>query len=166
VLIGDGPLQASVAAEIERRGLSDRVRLTGVVPHPKAVELLASCEICVSPHVPNPDGTPFFGSPTKLFEYMGLGRAIVASELEQIGEVLQDGRTALLTAPGDAAAVAAAVVRLLDDENLRARLGGAALAQAIDNHSWDAHVQRILAALTGVLAHETQTEAMLADRSS
>ncbi len=147
VLIGDGPLHAEVAADIERRGLSDLVRLTGVVSHPEAVELLACCEVCVSPHVPNPDGTAFFGSPTKLFEYMGLGRAIVASDLDQLGQVLEDGRTALLTPPGDAAAAANAVVRLLEDDALRVRIGQGALEEAIGNHSWDAHVARILQAL-------------------
>jgi glycosyltransferase involved in cell wall biosynthesis len=147
VLIGDGLLHAEVAADLEQRGLSDRVLLTGVVAHPHAVELLACCDVCVSPHVPNPDGTAFFGSPTKLFEYMGLGRAIVASDLDQIGEVLEDGHTALLTPPGDALAAARAVVRLLDDEQLRARIGQAALERAIERHSWDAHVGRILAVL-------------------
>ena len=153
VLVGDGPLHAEVVAEIERRGLSDRVRITGVVAHPQAVELLACCEVCVSPHVPNPDGSAFFGSPTKLFEYMGLGRAIVASELDQIGEVLEDGHTALLTPPGDVHAAAAAVIRLLDDRALAARLGEAALREAAASYSWDAHVGRILQALeTGVVA--------------
>ncbi len=147
VLIGDGPLHAEVVAEIERRGFSDRVQITGVVPHPRAVELLACCEVCVSPHVPNPDGTAFFGSPTKLFEYMGLARAIVASDLDQIGEVLEDGRTALLTPPGDASAVARAVMRLLDDDVLRVQLGQAALEEAVERYSWDAHVRRILQAL-------------------
>jgi glycosyltransferase involved in cell wall biosynthesis len=147
VLVGDGPLHGEVVADIERRGLSDRVLLTGVVSHPRAVELLACCDVCVSPHVPNPDGTAFFGSPTKLFEYMGLGRAIVASDLDQIGEVLEDGRTALLTPPGDIQAAARAVTRLLDDEALRVRLGRAALKEAVRSYSWDTHVGRILQAL-------------------
>jgi glycosyltransferase involved in cell wall biosynthesis len=148
VLVGDGPLHAEVVADLNSRGLSERVVLTGVVPHPQAVELLAGCDVCVSPHVPNPDGTPFFGSPTKVFEYMGLGRAIVASDLDQIGEVLDDGRTALLTAPGDVPGAGDAVVRLLDDAALRARLGDAALQAAIERHSWDANVGRILSALS------------------
>ncbi len=152
VLVGDGPLHAEVAAEIERRGLAPRVTLTGVVEHSRAVRLLACCEVCVSPHVPNPDGSAFFGSPTKVFEYMGLGRAIVASDLDQIGEVLSDGRTALLTAPGDVAGAAQAVVRLLDDEQLRERLAAAALREALERHSWDAHVARILRALSGAEA--------------
>ncbi|HTA32084.1 MAG TPA: glycosyltransferase family 4 protein [Solirubrobacteraceae bacterium] len=147
VLVGDGPLHAEVETEIQRRGLSDRVRLTGVVAHAQAIELLACCDVCVSPHVPNPDGSAFFGSPTKLFEYMGLGRAIVASDLDQIGEVLEDGRTALLTPPGDVPAAANAVVRLLADEDLRVTLGEAALTCARERYSWDAHVARILEAL-------------------
>jgi glycosyltransferase involved in cell wall biosynthesis len=152
VLVGDGPLHAEVSADIERRGLADRVLLTGVVAHTRAVQLLACCEVCVSPHVPNPDGTAFFGSPTKLFEYMGLGRAIVASDLDQIGEVLEDDRTALLTPPGDVPAAASAVARLLDDEPLRERLGRAALEAAVSDYSWDAHVRRILLALDGAHA--------------
>jgi glycosyltransferase involved in cell wall biosynthesis len=152
LLVGDGPLHAEVAADIERRGLSNRVRLTGVVSHSEAIKLLACCEVCVSPHVPNPDGTAFFGSPTKIFEYMGLARAIVASDLDQIGEVLEDGRTALLTPPGDIAAAAGAVVRLLEDRALRARLGQAALQVALATHTWDAHVRRILQAVGGAVA--------------
>jgi glycosyltransferase involved in cell wall biosynthesis len=154
LLVGDGPLHGEVASEIERRGLSGRVRLTGVVPHSRAVELLACCEVCVSPHVPNSDGSAFFGSPTKLFEYMGLGRAIVASDLDQIGEVLEHGRTALLTPPGDVPAAASAVARLLDDEALRARLGRAALEEALASYSWDAHVGRILQAAGQVAQSE------------
>jgi glycosyltransferase involved in cell wall biosynthesis len=150
VLIGGGPLHAEVIADLRRRNLLDRVLLTGVVPHPHAVELLACCDVCVSPHVPNPDGSPFFGSPTKVFEYMGLGRAIVASDLYQIGEVLDDGGTALLTAPGDVPAAADAVVALLGDEALRTRLGEAALQAAIERHTWDVHAERILDALRAV----------------
>ena len=146
IVVGSGALFDEVRSEIERRGLGDTAELTGMVPRERAVELLAACDVCVSPHVRNPDGTRFFGSPTKLFEYMGLGRAIVASDLEQIGEVIDHERTGLLCPPGDAQAAADAVLRLLDDPDLRRRLGDAALAQARTTFSWDAHAQRILEA--------------------
>ena len=55
--------------------------LTGLVPQEDGPEHLAACDILASPHVPNADGTPFFGSPTKLFEYMAMGKGIVASNL-------------------------------------------------------------------------------------
>jgi glycosyltransferase involved in cell wall biosynthesis len=147
VLIGGGGLLPQVAAEIERRGLGDRAILTGVIDHERALEMLAASDVCISPHVPNPDGSPFFGSPTKLFEYMGLARPIVASDLDQIGEVIQDGRSGLLCPPGDVQAAAAAVQRLLGDAALRQRLAAGALERAATVYSWRAHARRILDAL-------------------
>ena len=147
VVIGDGGLRQEVEEEIERRGVGELVELTGLVDHDRALALLASCDVCVSPHVPNPDGTPFFGSPTKLFEYMGLAKPIVASDLNQIGEVIEHERTGLLCAPGDVDAAAGAVDRLLGDPALREQLGRAALDEAHETYSWAAHTRRILDAL-------------------
>ena len=147
LLVGGGQLHDDVAAEIERDGLMDRVALPGVVAHERALELLSSCDVCVSPHVPNADGSRFFGSPTKLFEYMGLARPIVASDLEQLGEVIADGETGLLCPPGDALAAADAIQRLLEDPQLRQRLANAALERATSVYSWRAHTRRILEAL-------------------
>ena len=147
VVIGDGGLRAEVEQELGDRGAGELVEITGLVDHDLALALLAGCDVCVSPHVPNPDGTPFFGSPTKLFEYMGLGKPIVASALEQIAEVVEHERTGLLSPPGDARAAAKQITRLLDDPELRSRLGDAALEEARATYSWAAHTHRILDAL-------------------
>jgi glycosyltransferase involved in cell wall biosynthesis len=125
------------------------VSMPGLVAHERALRLLSACDVCVSPHVPNADGSRFFGSPTKLFEYMGLGKAIVASDLEQIGAVIEHGRSGLLHPPGDVATAAAAIRRLLEDPALGARLGDAALARAHERFSWTAHARRTLDALGG-----------------
>jgi glycosyltransferase involved in cell wall biosynthesis len=157
VLIGGGPLRDRVAADIVRRRLGDRVTLTGTVTRDAAMRLLAACDVCVSPHVPNPDGTRFFGSPMKLFEYMGLGKPIVASDLEQLGEIIDHERNGLLHPPADAAAAATAVVRLLGDPALRARLGEEALHDASTRFSWNAHVERTLARLRELAGAPTQS---------
>src|SRR5205814_1757322 len=87
LLMGDGSkmLQVKQALGEDR---SPFWTLTGLIAQSEAPAHLAATDILVSPHVPNPDGTPFFGSPTKLFEYMAMGKAILASNLEQIGDVL------------------------------------------------------------------------------
>jgi glycosyltransferase involved in cell wall biosynthesis len=149
VLVGGGGLVEQVRDEIAARGLGERVTMPGVVAHERALELLAACEVCVSPHVPPTDGTQFFGSPTKLFEYMGLAKAIVASDLEQIGEVIEHERSGLLCPPGDVRAAASAVNRLLADEGLRTRLGVRALERAVNEYSWEAHARRIVDAIMG-----------------
>jgi glycosyltransferase involved in cell wall biosynthesis len=149
ILIGGGGLLPEVRDEIDRRGLGDRVRLTGVIEHTRACEMLSASDVCVSPHVPNPDGSPFFGSPTKLFEYMGLARPVVASDLDQIGEVIEHERSGLLVPPGDIPAAAAAVQRLLADDRLRTWLGAGALERASTVYSWRAHAQRIVDRVAG-----------------
>jgi glycosyltransferase involved in cell wall biosynthesis len=123
---------------------------TGLVAQEEGPAHLAACDVLVSPHVPNPDGTPFFGSPTKLFEYMAMGRGIVASNLDQIGEVLEHNRTALLVPPGDADALASAVARLSEDHALRECLGAEARRVALEQHTWRAHTQRTIDCLKQV----------------
>jgi glycosyltransferase involved in cell wall biosynthesis len=120
-----------------------RVVMTGRVPPSEIPSYLAACDVVVSPHMPLPDNTPFFGSPTKLFEYMAAGKAIVASRLGQIGDVLDHERTALLVEPGEPAALVAALKRLAGDPALRERLGRSAQVEA-QQHTWLANAQRVV----------------------
>ena len=106
--------------------------------------LLDACDILVAPHVPLSDGSEFFGSPTKVFEYMAMGKAIVASRLGQIGEVLSDQETALLVEPGNVRELARAIVRLVEAEALRAQLGGKAREVVEKEFTWKHNAQRVL----------------------
>ena len=103
-----------------------------------------ACDFLLSPHVPLEDGSDFFGSPTKLFEYMAMGKAIVASRLGQIGEVLSDEETALLVEPGNVPQLAEAIVRMANSAELRQRLGAAARMAAIERHTWKRNAQRVI----------------------
>jgi glycosyltransferase involved in cell wall biosynthesis len=147
LLIGDGALHDEVGRDLEARGVAGAVQMTGIVDHQRAMGLLAACDVCVSPHVPNPDGTRFFGSPIKLFEFMGLRKPIVAADLEQIGEVIENNRTGLLVPPRDTAAMAASIVRLLRDPAGADRLAEAALEEVQAHYTWDAHAAKIVAAV-------------------
>lgn len=144
LMIGDGNTMPQVRAGIERSGLGDLCVLTGTVAQQEGPAHLAACDILAAPHVPNPDGTPFFGSPTKLFEYMAMGRGIVASDLDQIGEVLRHDVTAWLVRPGDVAALAEGLLTLIGDTALRERLGRAAREEAVSRHTWAEHTRRIV----------------------
>ena len=145
--IGDGASLPRVREILQRGNAIDSSAFAGLVPQADGPRHLAACDIFASPHVPNQDGSPFFGSPTKLFEYMAMGRGIVASSLDQIAEVLAEGRTALLVPPGDARALATALARLVDDEAMRKGLGVEARRVAIERFTWRAHVGRTIEAL-------------------
>jgi len=147
LMVGEGERRARTEAIVREAGLSACVVFTGRVPQAEAPRYLAACDIFASPHVPNPTDTPFFGSPTKLFEYMAMGRGIVASDLDQIGQVLAHDRTAWLVRPGSVNDLASGLERLIDDKSLRDRLGAAARDEAVRRYTWRAHVARILDAL-------------------
>ncbi len=145
LFVGDGSTMPKVQAIVTAEGVGARVTFVGLVPHEEVPACLAACDILVSPHVGNSDGSPFFGSPTKLFEYMAMGRGIVASDLDQIGEVLSHGKTAWLVPPGDPSALAQGIVTLAEDPGLRRALGEAARAEAVYHHTWRARAERLLA---------------------
>lgn len=150
LLVGDGALRPLVEEAVARHRLQERVVLPGLVPHEEMPRYLAACDVLLSPHGRQTDGREFFGSPTKLYEYMAAGRAIVASRLGQIGDVLRHEDSALLVEPEDARGLADAVVRLVDDVGLRARLAAAARQQAVREHTWQRNAERVLQALEGV----------------
>ncbi len=168
LLIGDGNLKHLVDAAVERNRLRDRVRSVGAVPQSEGARLLGACDIYVSPHNRHMVDSPFFGSPTKIFEYMAMGGGMVASDLEQIGSVLSpafraaevgdaarsvSGERAVLCTPGDTDEFVDAVVGLAKRADLRAALGRNARQAAIDAFSWKAHVARLWrGALEGVPA--------------
>ena len=146
LLVGSGSLHAEVEKQLESETKAGRVIFTGAVAHDRVPKLLDACDILVAPHIPLADGSEFFGSPTKIFEYMSMGKGIVASRLGQIGEVLVDNETALLVEPGNAGELGNAIVRLIESETLRTRLGGRARAVAEREHTWTHNAQRVLEA--------------------
>ncbi|MBX7103555.1 MAG: glycosyltransferase family 4 protein [Gemmataceae bacterium] len=145
LVVGDGPQRAAIAAEIERRGIASFVEMPGAVDHEQVPDFIRRMDIAVAPY----PVTDFYFSPLKLYEYMAAGRAVVASRVGQIAQTVRHGETGLLCEAGDESALAEAIGRLVDDAELRARLGSAARAMAVDSHSWKSVGDRILARLGG-----------------
>jgi glycosyltransferase involved in cell wall biosynthesis len=162
LLIGDGPLRAEMSEALEIYRNKGWVVFTGSIPHYRAPAYLDCSDILVSPHIPMHDGKPFFGSPTKLFEYMAMGKAIVASNLDQLARVLTHQETAWLVEPGNAGELAAAVRLLASNAEMRAELGNQARQAALARHTWSENAARVLSrfdtSITGspVAGHESR----------
>lgn len=158
LLIGDGNLKHLVNKQITKHQCSDKVCSTGRVPQEEAARLLGACDIYVSPHNSHMVGSKFFGSPTKLFEYMAMGGAIVASDLEQIGEVLSPAlrvadlkkcstdvtnQRAVLCTSGDVGEFVEAVISLVLSPEICMALGRNARQAVKDHYSWQHHIARL-----------------------
>ena len=154
LLIGDGLKMAEVQATLGQKPYADLVTLTGMVPQNSAPAYLAASDIFLSPHVPNADGSEFFGSPTKLFEYMAMERPIVASDLAQIGSVLRGAYPgfaeapatpmAELFVPGDENGFLAALRKVVENPGSAREMARNARAAALGSFTWSHHVDAIL----------------------
>lgn len=152
LMIGDGVTMPAVKEKLTQYKLQELCILPGMVPQEEGPQYLAACDILISPHVPNPDGTPFFGSPTKLFEYMAMGKGIVASDLEQIGEILNHGQTAWMVEPGNIGELIIGLKTMIDNEELRRQLGYNARIEVINKYTWKQHTQKIIEKLEDTIA--------------
>jgi glycosyltransferase involved in cell wall biosynthesis len=140
VLMGDGLLHGEMRSALATYERTGEVIFTGLLPRDKVAEYLDASDILLSPHIPMPDGSRFFGSPTKLFEYMAMGKGIVASRLDQLAEVLEHDRTAWLITPGNVEELVDAILRLALDQPKREALGFAARRAAVERHCWSHNV--------------------------
>ncbi len=137
VVVGDGPVVAELTALASRLGIGERVRFTGLVQPEAVPAIVASFDVALQP-----SATPY-ASPLKIFDYMAAGCAIVAPDQPNIREVLTNEGTALLFAPG---AMWQAVQRLVQDPELRRRLGAASRAELeVRDYTWAGNARRVVA---------------------
>jgi glycosyltransferase involved in cell wall biosynthesis len=140
-VVGEGPEGPRLLEDLSGRGLSGAAELTGAVPPADVPGLLAGMDAAVAPY---PRLQQFYFSPLKVYEYMAAGLPVVASRVGQLDGLIHDRVNGLLCPPGDAAALAAALEELWGDPELRRRLGAAARATVVRDHSWEAVVRRLL----------------------
>lgn len=128
---------------VGRHALGGRTELLGLLPQARVADELARSAVVVAPFL-RAGMTERHTSPLKIFEAMAAGRPIVATDLPSSREVLREGENALLVPPGDPAALAAALHRVLSDRELAARLARSAWEEA-PRYSWDARARKLQA---------------------
>lgn len=150
VLVGMGPLRDELRRQIEDRGLSDRVTIVDAVPFAEMMRIIEACDAGVMPIVGS-CLSYVYAAPNKLFEDMMAGIPVVASDLpdmaaivraEQIGTLIDD--------PLSPVAIAAAVRRLLDDQEPPRAKGERARAAALARYNWDHEKAKLLAVYDGL----------------
>lgn len=124
-IAGEGEQRGELARLIDALGLNSQVRLIGPQPQGEICRKLHQAAVLAAPCViaANNDRD---GLPTILLEAMAMGTPCVSTDVTGIPEILQDGETGLAVPQRDAAQLAVACKRLIDDENLRLELAGKA----------------------------------------
>ncbi len=134
---GDGPERKSLLRQAERLALTEKVTFRGWIPRNKVPAVLRSSDVFVLPSLGE-------GMSNSLLEAMATGLAVIATDVAGSEELIADGKNGLLIPPRDVPALERALVRLIDSQALRHRLGAAARESALRNLSWEAVTRRYL----------------------
>ena len=133
-IVGGGPLERELQAQIDAAQLGEVVKLTGPRPQAEVRRMLAEAELFVLACVVEAGG----GSdnlPTVLMEAMACGTPVISTRVAGVPEMVDDGRTGLLTPPNDPPALAAAMEKLLRDPALGSGFAARARAVAMEKFS-------------------------------
>lgn len=130
LFIGDGPSYQELVEFNKQKGNQEWIRFLGRIPHAEIQQYIAMMDIAISPHA-----TPY-SSPMKILEYMAMEKAILAPDMENIRDILEDGRTALLFKPDDAQSLKEKLLQLINTPELRQQLGQNARQDVIEKFTW------------------------------
>jgi glycosyltransferase involved in cell wall biosynthesis len=148
LFVGEGEGRAALAADLAGRGYLPWVVFAGRVPHAAVPRYLAAMDVGVLLD------SNAYGSPMKVFEYWAMGKAVIAPSVNPVVEILRDGETGLLITPGDAKAMAAQILRLARDPELRHRLGDQGRREVLATHTWARNAEQILLSHAAAVGHD------------
>ncbi len=137
IVVGDGPERANLVTLVDEEGVDDAVEFVGSVPNGELPDRFRAATVVVFPSLVADDGDRE-GFGLVAVEALGCGCAVVGSDLPAMKEFLRHEETGLVTSAGDHAGLAAAVNRLLEDPDLRLRLGEAGRREVLTRYDWEA----------------------------
>jgi glycosyltransferase involved in cell wall biosynthesis len=159
MLAGDGYRLGELKAMASMLGLNKHMIFTGAIAHSEIPYYIADADVCVASFQDN-DITRC-KSPLKIVEYLASGKAIVASNVGEVRNMV--GGVGILTEPGDADSLAQGIRTLLGDKALRERLGVAARVRAQSRYNWSVTAVNILNAYEKAISSNGR---LLAKKSS
>lgn len=142
MIVGDGYMAEELKKLAHRLDLDGKVIFTGAVSHDAVPEYIAAADICVACFKKNDVTT--CKSPLKIVEYLASGKAIVASNVGEVSNMI--GEAGILTVPGDIESLAKGIFKLLEDVNLRRNLQKLARERAEKKYNWTVTAGNLLKA--------------------
>ena len=137
LLVGEGALEGTVRQQVRRLHLERSVRFLGQVPHDRLPELYATADVVLL-------SSSFDNSPNAVLEAGACERPVVATRVGGVPRYVTHGENGLLVEPDDVRGFAAATLRLLENPELRRRMGRAGRRRVVERHSWRRSAEKLL----------------------
>jgi glycosyltransferase involved in cell wall biosynthesis len=137
-LIGDGVTRPLLVEKAKKMGIEGHFTFTGKCQHIQIAAHISAMDIAI---LPDANG---YCSPVKLFEYMAMGKPVLAPRLPNVNEILTSGLNGILFAPGDREDLERCLSEIIDNEELRRNLGSNARRTVYEEHLWIHNARRII----------------------
>jgi glycosyltransferase involved in cell wall biosynthesis len=142
--VGDGMLRPKIEEILKRDNVENKAIITGMQPFELMPEFIAACDVVVSPCVQTDESTEFFNSPIKLFEYLGMGKPIVASNVGQQSYVIQNEVNGIHCNQKSPEDLAEGIIKLYKNPDLSNKISIQARKDAVEKYNWINNSKRII----------------------
>ncbi|MEL6405962.1 MAG: glycosyltransferase family 4 protein [Chloroflexota bacterium] len=145
LLVGEGRQRQEAVDLAEKIGVADKTVFTGYVDYHDVPRYASAGDIAIMP------ATNTYGNPMKVYEYMALGKAVLAPDYETITEIGTHGEDLMTFETEKIASIEQTLATVIEDADLRQRLGTAAAQTIASEHTWEKRGETLLGAIEGIL---------------
>jgi len=135
LIVGDGVMKNELLKLSRELGVEDKFIFTGVVPYDRVPIYINASDVCAAPFI-FARNAKIGLSPLKLYEYMACGKPVVASNISGVSDALEASKGGIPVLPENPDALSEAILKLLENPDLRIKLGLKGLSYVTENYSW------------------------------
>lgn len=150
MVVGDGIMKKEWMQLADNLGLSEKFFFTGRISYEKVPMYINASDICVAPFI-RERNSKIGLSALKTYEYLACGKPLVASGIPGVKDLIEVSGGGISVTPEDPEELAAAVIKLLPDENARSLMGDKGCRYVVENHSWHSVARKVLAVCNDVI---------------
>jgi len=149
-IIGDGPLRNLIDQTIKQNNLMENIILTGQISDIEAYNILAKSQVTIFPLKTSRSVNTKSMSPVKIFDYGGLGKAMVLDDISEVCKIFKKNDAALVSDPENHDEFIENVRILLEDKKLREELGRNA-KELVKDFTWEKQAEKLVEIYNGMV---------------
>ncbi len=137
LIVGDGETLPNLQKKAKDLGLSDIISFVGKVPHKDVFSYIECMDIAIMAD------SNWYGSPVKIFEYGGMGKAIIAPDNIPVRDVMEDRKDGILVQP-NVDSISKAIESLIENSDLRTSMAQSFHQKVLASHKWIDNAKRVI----------------------
>jgi glycosyltransferase involved in cell wall biosynthesis len=153
VIVGDGPARKEWEQLSINLNLASQVRFTGRISSLEVPSYVAGMDICFSGQRPMQIGVMYL-SPLKLYEYMAMGKPVIASSFSDANKLIEGKRTGFLFEPGNLEGLINVLKAAVESQDDFPEMGVLARKEIMEKHSWESRIQMVIPQIESILNHQ------------